>query len=153
MAPWLLKRMFKPGRSVPDNLLCYAIAGKHATLAMRPVISEDEATQVAVSLVRLSRTGFTSNNILCLLHPLKLKGKVRWDSSFPIVPKTRLDRSAWYNRFTEAGTKPLNITFLGCPGCEKVESSSNTKFQLGYIDKKLQCKACKTHSVVNVKSL
>ena len=71
-----------------------------------------------------------------------MKGKVGWDSTFPIKPNPQQDRSAWHHRFAEAGAKPLNIAFCACPNCKKVEPSARNSFQLYDLDCKLQCKAC-----------
>jgi hypothetical protein len=142
--------MFKPGRAVPDALVGVGILGMHAALRVNIYLQDGEKQSVSTKLLNINRTisqkhvdEYLQGKRQVIPHPFKGKGKVSWDSTFPTKSDTRLEGSVWRDRFDEAGAKPPETSFFGCPACEKVEPSTNEKFQTFDLDKKILCKACK----------
>ena len=144
------QEMLKPGRALPDALVGVGILGTHAAIKVNTYLKDSEKKDVATKLLKINRT-ISQNQVDEYLQgkrqvipsPFKGKGKVSWDSTFPTKSDTRLEGSVWQDRFNEAGVKPPETSFFGCPACEKVEPSTNDKFQTVDLDRTILCKACR----------
>ena len=77
-------------------------------------------------------------------HELKLKGKVGWGSSIPIMTAYSEEKSSWELLFEEECMRPVSEAALySCPSCKNVESSLRNSFQRRDLDLKIKCMFCK----------
>ena len=136
------------------------IQGKHAAVNFNVAISDEGREAIACALVRLLRTinktklqNFIKGHQQIIIKPIKIKGKVGWDSTIPILTKfdqhdeevpcpsdLQLKRVALGN----------NTAFFKCPTCSSPESSATKSFQFYDLDTKQKCFSCGKSNAVKI---
>jgi hypothetical protein len=149
--------LFNPSKPVIDSLIGVGITGKHTTLNMGVEVNDQEATNIAINLIKLSRTinqkdviGYINNTKNLIPHELKLKGKTGWDSAIKTLNPINKEVEAKWDTTTQPSTDEGNTstTFYTCPRCKNTEPSTCTKFQQIDLDIQQKCMSCKKVSPV-----
>ena len=148
--------LFRPSPPTLDALIGAGITGKHATLCFNTAITTAEQQCIAKCLAKLNRTisnkhanEFINGEQNLVPYELKLKGKVGWDSTIPILTHKDFVSTSWEPpRQDEYHPAQPNTAFFECPNCLKVEPSSCKDFQYNDLDIKHTCFMCNKHSAV-----
>ena len=142
-----------------DSLSGVGILGKLASLNLNVVATPQEKTIMAKWLVKINRTipdreadEFINYNKNLVPHELKLKGKVSWDSTIPILSHDYIWNASWeaVQSSDELRLPRLCVAFYKCPRCNMVEPSSCGDFQTVDLDKKHKCFYCSFNSEVKL---
>ena len=150
--------LFLPSTPIVDALVGVGITGKHATLGFNVALNQQEQQTLAQSLAKLTRTisnkcanEYINGERNLVPNELKLKGKVGWDSTIPILTHDDSEKKGWETPAKDKEHPPHpNTAFYECPQCHKVESSSCKAFQYNDLDIKQKCTHCKKHSAVKL---
>ena len=143
-------KYFKPYKPGKDALIGMGMMGKHASIACNVAISDAERTVIADWLVKLTRTiskndlrEFRTGAKKLKANELKLKGKVGWDSTIPILTHNKRAIDDWETAPRGLETHDSSIALLKCPVCDYMESNSCNDFQYHNLDKRHKCFRCK----------
>jgi hypothetical protein len=148
-------RLFKPAKARCDNLAGVGLTGKYAAINANIYVTAQEARQIAIALVQLSRTISCTNtrefvDTIRNLIPteLKLNGKANWDSTIPINAGGIQADLNW--KIDCPQNNIGNANFFRCPKCTHVESSWCKQFQYTDLDVNIKCNKCRNNSKVAV---
>ena len=72
----------------------------------------------------------------------KIRGNVEWDSEIPILaePSNLETKTTGFLEYPEIRSK--EITFMGCPRCDKLESNVAIKLQKTDLERNIKCQHC-----------
>ena len=143
---------FKPAKAKDDSLIGVGITGKQTAIACNIYVTSKEQLAIANALATLNRaisnkqlSEFMCNKRGIAPHPLKLNGKVGWDSTLPILNNERSLDCRFDDNCLSCHAPVDQVSFYKCPrsSCSKVEPSSVKIFQYSDLDRPHVCPFCK----------
>jgi len=152
-------KFFSSKISLKDALVGVGILGKQPGLSFNVCNTDEEKLIIAKWLVQINRTiplkdvgEFLNCKTNLVPHELKLKGKVGWDSSIPVLTNNDSVRTDWetIKPDDELRLPQVRVTYYKCPNCSTVETSSCSHFQTVDLDKKHKCFYCSSNSEVKL---